>query len=304
MCPFRQPKLYSRMFHALLSAYGSRWNDRYLGMFTTYIDDSGSAPEHKMAIASGIILAACRLEQFESEWNTFLVKEGIAEFHASECLARNPRSEFANWDDERVTRVFARVRQITFKYFVKAFSIGIHKQDYNEVVTPEMKLAVGESHYVWAVSSVLGLAHDWAISRNAPMEYVFDTAEKKVKREVDDVLAFVDVAFPGHFIGHYAFRNRREVPALQAVDLLAWTCFQGFNASRFGRIPHPIADASIHGYLSTKGPEWRVIQSLNREGLEKWVNDNKNNPRTQEIIEFRQRQKEARRPKLKPKGNN
>ena len=47
----------------------------------------------------------------------------------------------------------------------------------------EMRKRVG-SYYTWALSSVLGLAYDWATTRNVPMEYVFDNADKDIKREM------------------------------------------------------------------------------------------------------------------------
>lgn len=291
----RRSQPYSRMKHALLSAYGAKWAERYLVMFTIYMDDSGSAPEHKMAVACGIIVPALQITRLDAEWSNFIAKEEIPDFHASECLARNARSAFVAWNDERVRRVFARVRQITFKYSIKGFCIAIKKSDYEELVTPEMKAAIGESYFTWAVSSVLGLAHDWALQRSVPMEYVFDNAEKKVKREVDDAMAFVDIAFPGHFLGHYSFRNRKEVPALQLVDLFAWTCFQQACESRVRKVIHPIAAESGNAYESAKGGEWRVVQSLNREGIEKWVTENRDNPRTTEIIEFKRKRAEARK---------
>jgi Protein of unknown function (DUF3800) len=268
-------------------------------MFTTYIDDSGTSPEHKIAVACGILLPARQIKRFEFEWNNFLQKEGIPDFHSSECLARNQHSAFANWDDEHVRRTFARVRQITFKYSITGFCIGIHKQDYDEVLPPDMKAAVGESHYTWAVSSVLALAEDWASERGVPMGYVFDNAGKPIKREIDDAIEVSDALFPGRFAGHYQFRNRKDVPALQAVDHFAWTCFQGFRHARFNHPLHPMAAESREAYLRAKNDEWSIIQSLNREGLEKWVNENRNNPRTQEIIALKQKLKEARQPKRK-----
>jgi Protein of unknown function (DUF3800) len=222
-----------------ISTNGKSWQTKHLAVFTVYIDDSGSSPEQKMAVACAIILPTLQLNHFDSAWNKFLQREGIPDFHSSACLARNQHSPFANWDDDRVQRVFAEVRRITFKYSIKGFCIGIHKQDYDEVLSADMKLAVGESHYTWAVSSILGLAGDWASERKVPMNYVFDTAGKPVKREIEDAIAFSDAfVSPGHFAGHYQFCMRKEVPPLQAVDLFAWTCFQGFRAARF---KHPIA---------------------------------------------------------------
>jgi hypothetical protein len=271
-------------------------------VFTIYIDDSGTSPEHKMAIAAGIIIPAIQIARFDSEWNEFLDREGISDFHSSICLARNHKSEFANWDEEHVRKVFARVRRITFKYSVKGFCIGIHKQDYEDVLPADMKAAVGHSYYTWAVSSLLGLAHDWAEKRSVPIEYVFDEENKNIKREIEDSIAFSEKIYGDRFSGHYSFRKRREVPCLQAVDHFAWACYQGFRESRFQHPLKPLAAESIAAYLRAKDAEWREIQSLNREGLEKWVAEMRNNPRTKEILEFKKKRKEARQPKPKSGG--
>jgi hypothetical protein len=196
-----------------------------LAMFTIYIDDSGSAPEHKVVVASGILFPAKQLGRFEREWNGFLVKESIPDFHTSECLARNPHSVFAGWDEARVDLVFERVRQITFKFSIKSFCIAIYKPLYDEVMPPDMRERAG-SYYTWALSSVLGLAYDWATKRSVPMEYVFDLAEKKVKREIEDAMQYSDGFYPGHFLGHYSFRERKKVPGLQATDLFRGLVFR------------------------------------------------------------------------------
>lgn len=268
-------------------------------MFTIYIDDSGTSPEQKVAIAAGIIIPRIQIARFDDEWSKFLEREYISNFHSSICLARNHKSEFANWDDQRVRKVFARVRQLTFKYSVKGFCIGIHKQDYEDVLPADMKAAVGRSYYTWAVSSVLGLAYDWAAKRSVPIEYVFDEENKNIKCEIEDALAFSEKIYGDHFLGHYSFRMRRDIPSLQAVDHFAWACYQGFRRSRTQHPLKPIATESIEAYLTAKGGRWREIQSLNREGLEKWVAEMRNNPRTQEILEFKKKRKETRQPKPK-----
>jgi hypothetical protein len=274
-------------------------------VFTIYIDDSGTSKEQKIAIAAGIIIPGIQIARFDAEWNKFLEREHISDFHSSICLARNHKSEFANWDEEHVRKVFVRVRQITFRYSVKGFCIGIHKQDYEDVLPADMKAAVGRSYYTWAVLSLLGLAHDWAEKHSVPsvpIEYIFDKEDKNIKREIKDSIAFSEKIYGDHFSGHNSFRKRREVPCLQAVDHFAWACYQGFLSSRFQRPLKPIVTESIEAYLKAKGAEWGEIQSLNREGLEKWVAEMRNNPRTQEILEFKKKCKEARQPKPKSSG--
>jgi len=241
-------------------------------VFTIYIDDSGSSPEHPLAIASGIIFPAKQLRRLEAEWNSFLEREGIPGFHSSECLARNPHSAFVGWSDERVKRVFGRVRQITFKYSVKSFTIAIYKKDYNEVMPEEMRMRVG-SYYTWALSSVLGLAYDWAIRRDVPMEYVFDNAEKVIRREIEDSIKYSESVYGDQFAAHYSFQSRKEVPALQTVDLFAWTCFQQGRHVRVEHPIHPLAEESWRAYRNFGNAQWCMVQSLNREGIENWVKE-------------------------------
>ena len=269
-------------------------------MFTIYIDDSGSAPEHKLAIASGIVFPAKQLERLESEWNRYRDKEGFTDFHSSECLARNLKTEFAGWDDKKVQRVFARVRQITFKYSVQAFCIAIHKPDYKEVVPGDMLKRVG-SFYTWALSSVLGLAHDWAVARSVPMEYVFDTATKEVKREIEEAMTYSEATYGDHFAGHYSFRNRKEVPALQAADLFAWTCFQRGRHVRFNHPIHLLAQQSWEAYRDAHDKRWCVVQSLNRQGIEDWVSKMYSGPEDLQLKTFKDKIKESRKPQPKQK---
>ncbi|HTV03771.1 MAG TPA: DUF3800 domain-containing protein [Acidobacteriaceae bacterium] len=267
-------------------------------MFTIFIDDSGSSPEHKWAVATGIVIPAMQLPRLEREWDTFKGKEGISEFHSSECLARNQHSDFADWEDIRVRRVFTRVRQITFKYSVKAFGIGIYKPDYDQVMPEDMRKRIG-SYYTWALSSVLALAHDWAARRSVPMEYVFDEASKNIKREINEAMQYSDQIYPGDFVGHYSFRYRKDIPALQAVDLFAWTCYQQGRKARLKLPIHHFAQENWDAYGSQNDGEWCVFQSLNREGIEDWIKKAYLGPEDLKIKEFKDKLKEERKPKPK-----
>jgi Protein of unknown function (DUF3800) len=290
---------YSLMKHALLSVYGKRWRERMLGMFTTYIDDSGTAPEHKIAVAAGIIIPGAKIVGFEREWKRLTSRENITSFHASECLARNPHSEFATWDDERVRRVFKEIRQLTIRFSVGGFCIGIFKDDYDELLTDNLKASIGNSYFTWAVSSLIGIANAYGESQKAPMHYVFDATGKDQKREISDSLEFAEGIYPGRFDGHWMFGKRTDIPALQAVDLVAWSCFQQFRRSRLSHVINPIADEVNSGYWAGRNGKWMIAQSLHREGIAAWVAKETDSPRTKEIIAFKEQLKEARKPKPK-----
>lgn len=263
-------------------------------MFYIYIDDSGSSPEQKFAIAAAVVFPAKRLFMFEGEWRGFLTKEGIPELHTSKCVAHNPHSPFARWDDARVERVLLRAQEIIFKYSVRAFSIGIHKLDYDEVIPDDMKAGVGNSHYVWALSSVFGLSYDWANVRKAPMEYVLDTPSKEEKRDIEEAIDYSEAIYPGHFSGHCSFRSRKEVAGLQVADLFAWTCYQ---AGRWTRFEKPMISPSgklWDAFISRNEGKWPTIQSLNRKGIEMWVKRTYGSPEDLRLREYRKNRKEGR----------
>lgn len=293
------PSQYSRMQHSLISAFGSKWAERNL-MFTSFIDDSGSAPDQKVVVAAGLVIPAVQIARMENEWNRFLEKEGIQEFHTSECFSRNPKYAFADWDDARVQRVFARVTQMIVKYASRAFCILIEKDLYSEVMPKDMQERVG-SYYTWALSSVLGLADDFARERGAPMEYVFDNADKQTQREVNEAVEYSEARLPGHysFSGHYSFRKREEVPALQAADFFAWNCFQQGKRARLNKRIHPLAEETWKAFARPLDGKWAVVESLNREGIERWVKNTYGSPEDEALKKFKENAKAARMPKRK-----
>jgi hypothetical protein len=244
-------------------------------MLTVYIDDSGTAPAQQVAIASGLILPTKRLIAFENEWKNFLEKEGITEFHTSVCVARNKHSEYADWDEKRVQRIVARVRQIIRKYFPKAFSISINKALYDAVIPDELRRVIGKQHYSWGVDAVCGFIWNWAHDRRVPIEYVFDNLDRKSqkaqKEEIEAAMSHGELMHPGDFAGHYSFRNRREVYALQCADLFAWTCYQRSLEMIAGKPLHPIAEECWKQFALWDNAQWSDTWIAPKDALEDWV---------------------------------
>ncbi len=195
-------------------------------MVNVYIDDSGTAPSQRIAIASALIVPASRIRLLENEWSNFREKYEIGEkgFHSSECASRNHKSNYALWDEEKVTKAFDRVSTITMKYGLKAFSFAVKKSDYDDLMPEKWKGVSGYLHYTWATKHVLKLLRDWDATTDPsrPVEYFFDWQEGEPKNEIDKMMSMEEIVHPGKYEGHYSFRRRQEIPALQCTDLLAW----------------------------------------------------------------------------------
>jgi Protein of unknown function (DUF3800) len=267
MCAVSKP--YSLMWHSLVSAFGSKWAERNLVMFTVYVDDSGTAPDQPVAVAAALIIPAKQLIFLESSWQGFKEKHGFADFHSSECAAKNEKSDFANWRDEHVAAAFYRARQIITQRASKAFSYTIHKSDFDAEAPSEWRQVGGQNHYTWALRSLINALVSWRGQRpiDTPFEFVFDQTGKREKVEIDMLMSQFESLWPGRFEGHYSFRNRPDVPGLQAADVLAWTCF-AMSRLKFRDVPMPtVAQESFWHFSTYRGGEWLDALTHEREAL-------------------------------------
>jgi len=242
-------------------------------MFKVYIDDSGTAPSQRIAIASALILPEIQLQPLKSEWDSFLDKYSIGSFHTSECVHRNSKSEFRSWDEDKSKRAIARVRQITQKYFIKAFSFGAHKAEYDEVMPSNWRDYVGKYHYTWAVHHLLSLIRKWnhEKSSESQLEYIFDWEVQERREEIENAMSQKEDVYPGEYSGRYMFRHRKEFAGLQCIDLLAWASFAGARRY-YERTPlHPIADLTIEEYLQKDSRKWLTGAAIPREDLKRII---------------------------------
>lgn len=107
------------------------------------------------------------------------------------------------------------------------------------------------------------------------MEYVFDNmdgkSQKAQRAEIELVMSHGESMHPGAFEGHYSFRNRHEVPALQCADLFAWTCYQRSLQAIVGRTLHPIANECWDQFSSWDNERWCGAWIATKDKLEDWV---------------------------------
>lgn len=275
-------KIFGRTHHYLVSAWGSRWQHVNLAMFTAYIDDSGTDPQQQVANATVLIIPANRIIALESEWTRLREKENFSNWHTSEFVARarNPKSEFANWDDAKHERVFRRVREICKKYCVQPMSFSVYKKDYDEVVLPHLPYA-DRYHYTWAIRSLLSHTERWRAFTKLPepLEYVFSWMGEKRhntrRQEIEDLMDQAEEeskekGIPGEF-EHWTFRRSREIPGLQCVDALAWSVYQ-YGLLVFCKKPL-CEDAKVawNDFGKYLGGKWGFDVTVTRKNLQTWV---------------------------------
>ena len=258
---------------------GSRWRDVFLVMFRVYIDDSGTDPNQQVAIASALIMPAGRIVALDKEWERLTKKEGFTDFHMSLCAARNEKSQFGGWDEVKQKRVISRVREIGKKFGVKALSLAVNKIDYDTIVLPKFDFA-DKFHYTWAIRHVIDLIDKWALPRTKlPLEYVYDWMDSKTqpeaKAEIETVMEqaeeeAVEAGMAGRYT-NYSFRRRKDIPALQCADALAWTCYRFALYAHIGTPPSQLALDCFADYSKHLNRQWLYAAGMSKEDLQDWA---------------------------------
>ena len=298
----REKELYSRTKHLLVTATGKRWREVWLVGFTVYIDDSGTAPDQRVASATALVIPAPRIIALETEWANLRQKYGFSDFHMSECVARNPKSDFARLDDAQHKNLLNRVRQIGKKFAPVAFSFAVNKPDYDTVVPPELKYHIG-NHYSWAMRAMIAALDRWASISGVtlPFEYIFDWMDPKTQRvarnEIETVMAQAEDQWgkgKGRYT-NYSFRRRQDLPALQCVDALAWTCYQRALFAHFDVPIKQIAVDSWNDYYRHMNGNWLGAMYMTKDQLKNWMEREAQDGRSLE----RFRAWEAKHPKAK-----
>ena len=295
----------------LISGRGRGWKGLLIVPLTVYLDDSGTSPSQQVACATALIIPAPRLILMEREWENLKTKEGFSDFHVSEYVARNHKSEFAKWDDAKHKRVYRRVCEITKKYVVQIFSLSINKPDYDGLVVDDLRDFVGRYHYSWALRHVLKFAQRWRLNipNMPPYEWVFDFMQLRdpARIEVEEILeqaeavAEVERGVKGDFL-NYSFRQRRTLAGLQCADLVAWTNYQ-FALEKFKGTPlNPFARESWEQFRLKPvrrgvanfpdSLEWNFSVTIKKDHLQNWVEKETSDGRYKERLKtWRERKK-------------
>jgi hypothetical protein len=224
-------------------------------MVTVYVDDSGTSPEQKVAIASALIFPAARIEALGIAWEKFKAEESFTYLHAAEIACSDRRGQFKTWDNEKASRVFERARNFATDYGIGAYSMAIYKPHFDALVPKEWLEPGGNNHYTWAFRNLMHYLLRWHRTHvgNGLYEFVIDNAVGKDRFEIEMMMNQFEAEYPGCFENHYSFGCKANVPCLQLADLVAWSSFS-FSKTLFQQEdPNPFAVESM-GHFGVMHP--------------------------------------------------
>jgi len=221
--------MYARI-EELAESFGIKHTD-LMAMITVYFDDSGTHAESEIAVAACLVSNVERWGErgFAKEWAEILDCAGIRNegFHMAEFEAR--RKPYDTWDEDKRGKVFTSLTDVIKKYAMCGMATAVIKQDYDRLVTGQLRQKLGNYHYTFAVESCLAYFEQWRaeLRLSGAMQFNFDwMSQKSGKHEIVDLFDSIASGSAAVVFGiepnGYAFLKRRTTLQLQAADILAW----------------------------------------------------------------------------------
>lgn len=202
-----------------------------MAMLTVYCDDSGTDSNSRVAVVAGYLSNVAQWEMFTKEWTRALKDFGVNVMHRTDL--ETFKGEFERWNPARRTAFLARLQPIIRRRIKTAVGCMVIKEDFEKLVSDEIKHKVGGAYGFLAYTCLVGLGQ-WCNRPSRqhcqPINWVFEAGTQGHGQ--------VDKMFHGTYaiealrqkvrLGGWSFNGKDTVP-LQSADVLAYECFKLIN---------------------------------------------------------------------------
>lgn len=242
---------------------------RWIFMLEGYIDDSGSEPTDPVCVLGGFFTTAKLWIEFMQEWNTVLAENpSIGYFKAWEAESRD--NEFKGWTvEDRDKKVLALVDVICNPRFeLRNIDCVIGWQNYKAATRGRLRFTrTTDNPYFWAYYKTMLLAASYQRVQGIKnkVDFVFDIQGKlgrATRRWHEHFHKMLPKDLQDRIGIDPAFKDDKEVVALQAADLYAWQVHR-FTADQFVLKGIPMREP-LTRMLELNGPS----SQLTRDDLE------------------------------------
>lgn len=208
-------------------------------MLRAYIDDSGKPDQSPVMVLAGYLSSAERWACFTNEWTSILDAHSLDALHMTD-LWRKSYPEHAHLSplarDQLLSKLVQCIRSNVMRGFVNVMPFSGF----------ERYLKVRESGplsrpYFWMFFSMLSRVYELSYRYNADekTEMLFDVqggeSEARIMEALGELRNIAAPRYGEHFILSPSFRDDKDLPPLQAADMLAWTvrrvCQNGVSAN-------------------------------------------------------------------------
>ncbi len=199
-------------------------------ILTVYCDESGTHAGSPCTVLAGFIGCADEWVHFEQEWTKVLRKYSISHIHAKHLWHR--QKEFKGWTEEQANYLWADLWYVLQEHkHIFAARTALREEDYrlfyiSDGPAPKERL---DSRYALCFRAFMSFHPAFHRSHftNGSVNFVLEAGHKNAG---DLLRVYQEIKrLPGRWqdsIGTISFGSKRDFPALQAADFLAYWSWQ------------------------------------------------------------------------------
>jgi hypothetical protein len=205
------------------------------GVFTGYYDESGTHGGSPFTILAGFVGSAENWARFEREWSKVLRNHGITHLRAKQLFHR--QKQHKGWKDRQIERLWNDILYVIQDRRDDFFASKtlLREDDYTRsyVDGGPLKRERLDSRYALCLRAFLDFNPLFFTDRGrrhaeVPVNFVLEAGHRNAPdalRVFNEVKS--DKRIPHrHLIGSISFGEKKEFPALQAADMLAYLFYQ------------------------------------------------------------------------------
>jgi hypothetical protein len=203
-------------------------------MFVAFFDESGTLEAGGYIALAGFVIREDKLEGFNDAWNAALARHGAPLLHTTDLA--NYRRQFRDWTPERRNALMADLMEVIHGMGrIAAVGAVMSIDDYNSMSQKDRDRMHGPFFPLFQ-----------EVLRGASLEAYFQPPGTQVRMVCSEQQEFGPEAAklaeilrrldPNGRMGELTFANMRNVPMLQAVDLLAFELRRYYVNLR--KVPH------------------------------------------------------------------
>jgi hypothetical protein len=127
-----------------------------LGVFTVYLDDSGTHATSDVVVVAGFVSEASRWEQFSHEWQAALDCYNLDYFRMADF--ESSQGQFKDWKGQQRKKRFNRFLGIIKKYVLTSVGWAIPRSSFDVILSDLAKRICGDAYGLAALACFRSLA--------------------------------------------------------------------------------------------------------------------------------------------------
>lgn len=233
-----------------------------------FFDESGSHDGSHILCVAGYIMEKRQAKKLSRDWLAALHQKNLTYFHMVDCAHGN--GPFANLSKPQRSELAKRMIEIIKLRTALGLAVTVNSNDFAELIPVHPLIG---SAYSFATHMALAGVFEWAQRSNAQgkIAYFFEAghaSQGEANRIMSEIFEDDERRASYHYGGH-AFVEKKESPAVQAADLLAWQWYTDKRHQIEGKPRRKDLENLLqHRHQPLHIPRSRLLQLANTWGLE------------------------------------